>query len=196
MTAYNAAYEKCKVLHGNITDRAILFKESANGVTGLLAEFDYATLLSDTGNAVEPELPELSMFWPIHRLEGAVVPHARLGDCESLFYLVCVLGTFGINKAEQEKFAEVVKERYARRHPKVLHIKSWNTGAAEDIALIKRGHLDTMNTFDSLILSEMKQHPSLCDLAADIYDVLFQHPRCSGACLKRVPTSRGHSGGV
>ncbi|KAJ2117223.1 hypothetical protein IW146_000913 [Coemansia sp. RSA 922] len=102
MTAYNAAYEKCKVLHGNITDRAILFKESADGVTGLLAEFDYATLLSDTGNAVKPELPELSMFWPIHRLEGAVVPHTRLGDCESLLYLVCVLGTFGINKAEQK----------------------------------------------------------------------------------------------
>ncbi|KAJ2427040.1 hypothetical protein GGF41_001831 [Coemansia sp. RSA 2531] len=53
-----------------------------------------------------------------------------------------------------------------------------------------------MNTFDSLVLFEMKQHPSLCDLAADIYDVLFQHPRCPGACLKRVPTSRGHSGGV
>ncbi|KAJ2259486.1 hypothetical protein GGI01_003611 [Coemansia sp. RSA 376] len=208
MTAYNVVYEKCKVLHGNITDRAILFKESADGVTGMLAEFDYATLLSDTGDigdtcgavdtgtTVEPELPELSMFWPIHRLEGAVVPHTRLGDCESLLYLVCVLGTFGINKAEQEKFAKVEKERHARCQPKALRIKEWNTGAAEDIALIKRNHLDTMNTFDSLILSKMKQHPSLCDLAADIYDVLFQHPRCSGACLKRIPILRGHSGGV
>ncbi|KAJ2033285.1 hypothetical protein H4S03_005755 [Coemansia sp. S3946] len=172
MTAYNAAYEKCKVLHGNITDRAILFKESADGVTGLLAEFDYATLLSDTGNAVKPELPELSMFWPIHRLEGAVVPHTRLGDCESLLYLVCVLGG-------AKKFAEVVKKRYARRHPKVLRIKEWNTGATEDIAISKRNHTETMRTFGRNILSEMKLHPSLSDLAVDIYKVLFQHPSLS-----------------
>ncbi|KAJ1922639.1 hypothetical protein GGI09_000332 [Coemansia sp. S100] len=194
MTAYNAIYEKCKVLHGNITDRAILLKESADGVTGLLAEFDYATFLSDTGDigdigdtcgavdigtTVEPELPELSMFWPIYRLEGAVVPHTRLGDCESLFYLVCVLGTFGINKAEQEKFAKVVKERYARCQPEALRIKEWNTGAAEDIALSKRNHTETMRAFERNILSKMKQHPSLSDLAVDIYKVLFQHPSLS-----------------
>ncbi|KAJ2629515.1 hypothetical protein GGF44_004254, partial [Coemansia sp. RSA 1694] len=43
MEAHNAAYLNCGVIHGNITDRAILFRETKDGVSGALAEFDYAT---------------------------------------------------------------------------------------------------------------------------------------------------------
>ncbi|KAJ2451199.1 hypothetical protein GGF42_004316, partial [Coemansia sp. RSA 2424] len=63
MEAHNAAYASCGVIHGNITDRAILFRETKDGVSGALAEFDYATCDSDSRtSAANREKPELMMF--------------------------------------------------------------------------------------------------------------------------------------
>ncbi|KAJ2829057.1 hypothetical protein GGI24_002235 [Coemansia furcata] len=179
MVAYNAAHEQCNLLHGNITDRAILFQETVdNGVSGVLAEFDYATFDGGSaGNTVEPETPELSMFSSIRSLEGAeVAPRTRLDDCESLLYLICVLGTFGVNRTEREKFAAVL--------PDILPIKGWNVGKAGDIADLKRTHMETVGTFETNIASKMRDL-ELRQLAVDLHHALFQHPGCSGACLTR-----------
>ncbi|KAJ2025867.1 hypothetical protein GGI06_000404 [Coemansia sp. S85] len=58
MTVLNAAYAKCKILHGNISDRAILLQEAADRIKGVLADFDYASSVGDN----VAEMPEC---WPI-----------------------------------------------------------------------------------------------------------------------------------
>ncbi|KAJ2740761.1 hypothetical protein GGI19_007053, partial [Coemansia pectinata] len=40
MAALNAVRVKCKILHGNISDRAILLQKTVDGVKGILADFD------------------------------------------------------------------------------------------------------------------------------------------------------------
>ncbi|KAJ2440216.1 hypothetical protein GGF42_007700 [Coemansia sp. RSA 2424] len=105
MEAHNAAYLNCGIIHGNITDRAILFRETKDRVSGALAEFDYATCDSDSrASATNREVPELMMFRSILSLKRAEAPGTRLDDWECLLYLVICLGTYGINDNERRAF--------------------------------------------------------------------------------------------
>ncbi|KAJ2690908.1 hypothetical protein IWW39_000417 [Coemansia spiralis] len=60
-----------------------------------------------------------------------------------------------------------------------LPISSWNKGAAEDIASIKRFHMSTVGSFDEEIQARMRDGP-LRDLALDMYRALFRHPGTFG----------------
>ncbi|KAJ2895560.1 hypothetical protein IWW38_002269, partial [Coemansia aciculifera] len=62
MTALSAAHKKCSIVHGNISDQAILFHMTAGRVTGALAEFDYAAYANDSARAARRDLPELTIF--------------------------------------------------------------------------------------------------------------------------------------
>ncbi|KAJ2437775.1 hypothetical protein GGI03_009170 [Coemansia sp. RSA 2337] len=98
MTALNAAYDKCKILHGNVNDRAILVQQTVDGIKGVLAEFDYANYAGAGANAVES--PELMPFQSIRSLDNPRAVRTPLDDGESLLNLVCWLGSFGVNKAQ------------------------------------------------------------------------------------------------
>ncbi|KAJ2827174.1 hypothetical protein GGI24_002717, partial [Coemansia furcata] len=87
MAALNAAYVKCKILHGNISDRAILIQETVDGVKGVLADFDYSSYAGDS----TVETPELMLFQSIRSLENPSAIRTSLDDLESLLYLVCWL---------------------------------------------------------------------------------------------------------
>ncbi|KAJ2056521.1 hypothetical protein GGI17_006155, partial [Coemansia sp. S146] len=65
MTALNEAYVKCKILQGNISDRAIQVRETLTGVEGVLTEFYYALHVGDS----TVKAPELSVFQLIRSLE-------------------------------------------------------------------------------------------------------------------------------
>ncbi|KAJ2797713.1 hypothetical protein H4S07_005877, partial [Coemansia furcata] len=84
MAALNAAYVKCNVLHGNISDRAILIQQTTDGVKGVLAEFDYASYAGDSA----VETPELMIFQSIRSLENPRAIRMPLDDLESLLYLI------------------------------------------------------------------------------------------------------------
>ncbi|KAJ2385379.1 hypothetical protein H4S02_004355 [Coemansia sp. RSA 2611] len=106
--ALNAAYGKCKIVHGNISDQAILLKETAGGIKGVLADFDYA---SPSGDSVS-ESPELKAFQSIHSLEKPGAVRTRLDDWESILYLVCWLGTIGISREQRAEYATKYAEEY------------------------------------------------------------------------------------
>ncbi|KAJ2689776.1 hypothetical protein IWW39_001242 [Coemansia spiralis] len=165
MTALTAAYAKCKILHGNISDRAILLQKAADGIKGVLADFDYASIFGSSA----VETPESMLFQSILSLENSGTGRSPLDDAESLFYLACILGTFGINRADRADFVA------GRRLP----ISSWNKGVAEDIASIKRFHMSTVGSFDEEIQARMHDGP-LRDLALDMYRALFRHPGTFG----------------
>ncbi|KAJ2061378.1 hypothetical protein GGI17_003144 [Coemansia sp. S146] len=100
MVALNAAYVKCKILHGNLSDRAVQLQKIADGVKGVLADLDYASYAG--GSADRADAPELMLFQSIHALERLAIAggldlrssvHARarssrLGDCESILNAV------------------------------------------------------------------------------------------------------------
>ncbi|KAJ2425974.1 hypothetical protein GGF41_002222, partial [Coemansia sp. RSA 2531] len=171
MTALNAAYVKCQILHSSISDRAILLQQTVDGIKGVLAEFDYACYAGDSSGV--DKVPELMLFQSIRSLEDPKAARTILDDLESLLYLVCWLGTFGVNKAQREAYIAGLP-----KDPK-LSILTWNKGSAIDIAQQKRLHMTTEDTFHSLILSKMRNGP-LRRLAESMYGVLFLHLGCYG----------------
>ncbi|KAJ2813466.1 hypothetical protein H4S07_000663 [Coemansia furcata] len=175
MAALNAAYVKGKILHGNISDRAILIQETADGIKGVLADFDYASYAGDSAI----ETPELMISQSIRSLEDAEAIRTPLDDGESLLYLVCWLGTFGINRVERMAYAADYTARCREGRRPRLPILWWSQGDANDVADRKRSNLSTPRDFEEDILSHMRCGP-LRRLAADIYRALFLHPGCSG----------------
>ncbi|KAJ2067895.1 hypothetical protein GGI03_002038 [Coemansia sp. RSA 2337] len=176
MVALNAVYVKCNILHGNISDRAILLQQTVDGIKGVLAEFDYASYAGDGAGAVEA--PELMLFQSIRSLDNPRAIRTPLDDCESLLYLVCWLGTFGVNQAQRAAYAA----RHAAGFELHLPIKNWNQGTAAHIASYKRLHMATEAIFCDAIVSRMSEDEDspLQNLAMDIYRVLFLHPGCYG----------------
>ncbi|KAJ2331750.1 hypothetical protein GGI00_003111, partial [Coemansia sp. RSA 2681] len=175
MEAHNAAYVNCGVIHGNITDRAILFQESKDGVTGVLTELDYATCDSDSrASAANREVPELMLFRSILSLKCAETPRTRLDDWESLLYLVICLGTYGINDNERRAFFAVKRAD--------LPIMNWNSISGVTAEDAKRYNMNSEYILNMRILSRMISEP-LRRLATDMHRALFLHPGCRGATL-------------
>ncbi|KAJ2105270.1 hypothetical protein IW146_008298 [Coemansia sp. RSA 922] len=121
MAALNAVYVKCNIPHGNISDCAILLQQTVDGIKGVLAEFDYAcyACYADDNSGVD-KVPELMLFQSMCSLNNPRVVCTFLDDCESLLYLMCWLGTFGINKAEWVAYITGLP-----RNPR-LPIMDWN----------------------------------------------------------------------
>ncbi|KAJ2459267.1 hypothetical protein GGF42_001570 [Coemansia sp. RSA 2424] len=177
MAALNAAYDKCKILHCNISDRAILIRETADGVSGVLMELDYATCANPRAGIANCELPELVMFRPILSLVRPDLPRTILDAFESLLYLICYLGTCGVTQAERAAFDE------ARLLD--LPIKLWSTRDTENMGCAKSLYMDSLSTFANSIARYM--HPGLLrDLATDLHTVLFTHIRRSGAYVRDI----------
>ncbi|KAJ2830058.1 hypothetical protein GGI24_001993 [Coemansia furcata] len=184
MIALNEAYTKCRIVHGNISDQAILFQKAADGVKGVLGEFGHASYIGDSTHAVEAS--ELIRFKSIRSLENSRGNRTRLDDWESILYLICWLGTFGINSAQRREFAADQDRRrapgFTGRYPtgraSLLLILNWNsdTSSASDC---KRCYMDDIRSFRHSYLSEMRDSP-LRQLAEDIYMALFRHPDCYG----------------
>ncbi|KAJ2443387.1 hypothetical protein GGF42_006652, partial [Coemansia sp. RSA 2424] len=178
MIALNEAYDKCKILHGNISDRAILIREMAGGVTGVLTELDYATCADSRAGTANCEPPELVMFRPILSLVRPDLPCTILDAFESLLYLICYMGTCGITQAERAAFDE------ARLLD--LPIKLWSAGTTNNMSGAKHTYMDSMKTFRSSIARYM--HPGLLrDLAIDLHAALCMHIMCSGAYVRDGP---------
>ncbi|KAJ2690821.1 hypothetical protein IWW39_000481 [Coemansia spiralis] len=165
MAALHAPHAKCKILHGNISDRAILLQKAADGIKGVLADFDYVSIDGDS----VAEAPELKLFQSIHSLRNPGAACSPLEDAESLLYLVCWLRTFGINRAQRAGFVA----------GRILPILGWNEGTAVQIANQKRSHMSSDIAFHTFILRFMRPGP-LHDLALDMYRVLFLHPGTFG----------------
>ncbi|KAJ2452999.1 hypothetical protein GGF42_003904 [Coemansia sp. RSA 2424] len=175
MEAHNAAYLNCRVIHGNITDRAIVFRETKDGVSGALAEFDYATWDSDSRtSATNCEVPELIMFWSILSLMHPEAPRTRLDDWECLLYLVICLGTYGINDNERRAFFAA--------NPEDLPIAGWNSANPAIVAHLKRGIMGSTHAFNTDVCVAMTNEP-LRRLATGMHRALFLHPGCRGATL-------------
>ncbi|KAJ1923677.1 hypothetical protein GGI09_001642 [Coemansia sp. S100] len=127
-----------------------------------------------------PDLPHMTAtlaLQSIHSLEDPGAARTPLDDWESLLYLVCWLGTFGVNKAERAAYIAGLLKK-----PK-LPIMTWNKGDAIDIADYKRSRLATLAAFRSSILLYMPENSPLRPLAGDMYRALFLHPCCYGTTL-------------
>ncbi|KAJ2875868.1 hypothetical protein H4R27_006386, partial [Coemansia aciculifera] len=165
MVALNEAFVKCKILHGKLSNRAIQLQETADGIRGVLADFDYASYAGASPDATKADAPEMMLFQSIRALEGLAGPEvqgmhsrahsrarsSRLDDWESILYIICMLGTFGINQADRNE--------YPAGESSFPHSKTWNLGNAVNATEVKHEHMDTERSFYVNIASKMDDGP-------------------------------------
>ncbi|PIA12858.1 hypothetical protein COEREDRAFT_12105, partial [Coemansia reversa NRRL 1564] len=186
MRCHSAIFEKCQILHRDISENNILAVRNSDGsVHGLLIDFDCAEEISAQKLSTRPERTGTFPFMSIANLENLPIERTVLDDWESLLYLICVMAFHEVGSNDS-----IV---YKARHP----MRAWTEGESNDIGQAKRGHLDTMDTFLDDVLEHFKHqngYEDLYILAMNLHKNLFanerlkDHPNnaCHGARKKRV----------
>ncbi|KAJ2803058.1 hypothetical protein H4R20_003038 [Coemansia guatemalensis] len=140
--------------------------QTDDGPHGLLIDFDCAFDSSVARSPVRPERTGTLPFMSIGNLSKSLLPHNILDDWESLLYLICWTGTFGI----QEPGPAATDDRE-------LLIKSWTVGSPESIATKKKSVMNDSSTFSREILGKFDQNQTDCwrleDLADELHETLF-----------------------
>ncbi|KAJ2368420.1 hypothetical protein H4S01_001602 [Coemansia sp. RSA 2610] len=102
MMAHTAIVRRCGILHRDLSTNNIMFCRDDDGmVRGLLIDFDNAVLQSDLHDEQRPDQIGTFPYMSIGNLEQSSVKRTALDDWESLIYILCWLGTIGINRDDQ-----------------------------------------------------------------------------------------------
>ncbi|KAJ1764378.1 hypothetical protein LPJ74_006660 [Coemansia sp. RSA 1843] len=112
----------------------------------------------------------------VNNLEASKVIRTELDDWESIIYVLCWLGTFGVN-ADDEKAHERPDNDFDS-----LNIEKWRIGTGKAVAKAKRIDMDTNKLFVSNIVSQIIKNPSyfhLKHLAVSLRERLFDNTRVS-----------------
>ncbi|KAJ2557281.1 hypothetical protein EV175_001446, partial [Coemansia sp. RSA 1933] len=183
MECHNAILTKCRLLHRDISVNNILVVRKFEGksvrrpVKGLLIDFDHAISIDQQSSGYATRSGTLP-FMSIHNLEGHESQRTALDDWESLLYVICWLGTYGINHADNRHI----------KKDEADEISKWRTGSMTAIAKSKRIQMDSLRNFRLTILAGFQDRYELLKILADaIYEALFQHKGCKGA---HIPTQR------
>ncbi|KAJ1773227.1 hypothetical protein LPJ74_000737 [Coemansia sp. RSA 1843] len=175
MRCHKAISDECSILHRDISDNNILVVRNDSGVHGLLIDFDCALDRSAGKPHGRPERTGTLPFMSIGNLTNSDIPRTMLDDWESLLYLVCWYGTFGISNNCED---------WNCRH----HISQWCIGYEEEIADQKRSDLSTIGGFYNRTVSGFGKHDSnigdgerLNTLAVHLHKYMFFNPRFGAA---------------
>ncbi|KAJ2428572.1 hypothetical protein GGF41_001336 [Coemansia sp. RSA 2531] len=178
IAALSAINTHVRILHRDVTADNICHRIVAGELQCILMGF--TNTIDSTPDNPQPDRLDMIATLALQSMRSLENPGAvrtLLDDLESLLYLVCWLGTFGVNQADREAYiAGLPKDTY-------LPIMDWNQGTAIEIAGRKRDHLATLAAFRSKIISNMRENSPLRPLAVDMYRALFLHPGCYGTTL-------------
>ncbi|KAJ2528082.1 hypothetical protein GGH20_002790, partial [Coemansia sp. RSA 1937] len=176
MAAHSAIVKRCGLLHRDLSDNNIMFCRDDDGVKGMLIDFDNACRVTDVQNMEQPGCVGTLPFMSIGNLEHSKVKRTVLDDWESLLYILCWIGTFNINQADQDCGA--VRD---------LLIQKWQTGSAADVATLKRQYMHEISYFVEYILDHIQKvqgYEELLKLLLHLHASLFNSHHVS-------PSARG-----
>ncbi|KAJ1675931.1 hypothetical protein EV182_000290 [Spiromyces aspiralis] len=181
MRCHSAIFNECGILHRDISTRNILVVRPESGhVRGMLIDFDCAVDMEDSEGEARTEVIGTHPFMSVLNLENSSVKRTALDDWESLLYMVCWLGTYGINEHTQRKEGDSELEE--------LFIRRWRYGSFDRIASKKRIYLDNEWIFRRAILADFNPNMEHCtmlmDLAWELRATLIDwegEPDCKGS---------------
>ncbi|KAJ1964014.1 hypothetical protein H4R35_007184 [Dimargaris xerosporica] len=177
MAFHRTLYDDCKLFHRDISTNNIMAVRQNNQLRGILIDLDNAI---HRENGLAPGRPERTgtlPFMSIGNLEGNENRRTAINDWESLLYVICWIGTFGLG--EHDTFDPT-------QHPTpVTDIDRWGEGSMADAARAKRKDMSSMITFLNIpkCFQPRTGAKILKRLAKDLYHALFEHPDCPGAVI-------------
>ncbi|KAJ2554057.1 hypothetical protein EV175_002723, partial [Coemansia sp. RSA 1933] len=173
MEAHTAIFKECRILHRDISLNNMMFRDLDDGsVGGVLIDFDCAKDLNNAEWKTRPERTGTFPYMSINNLEeDSHVERTQLDDWESLIYVLCWLGTTGIND----------KDGKAYNSKKRLPINAWQHDDPELVAESKRDKLASENAFADDILDRFlkPEYSVLSSLVESLYTTLFFNGRLS-----------------
>ncbi|PIA16785.1 hypothetical protein COEREDRAFT_80865 [Coemansia reversa NRRL 1564] len=104
MTTHIAILKRCAILHRDISINNILVCRSPSyGIGGMLIDFDNAIHVGDHTETHRPDKTGTLSYMSICNLKESDVNYTALDDWESLIYILCWLGTIGVNRNDQSE---------------------------------------------------------------------------------------------
>ncbi|KAJ2801524.1 hypothetical protein H4R21_002768 [Coemansia helicoidea] len=178
MEVHTEIVRRCGILHRDISINNILVRRTGDMVGGMLIDFDNAIRLDVEHVAAQPDRTGTMPYMSIGNLLQSMVDRTALDDWESCIYVLCWLGTIGVNKEDQ---------RYQRANTKntIYSIHEWRDGDPKIIAKKKRGHVGSLANFADAILDELINHEKykpLHALVKSLHRALFFNPGASPLC--------------
>ncbi|KAJ2706039.1 hypothetical protein FB645_001902 [Coemansia sp. IMI 203386] len=183
MEVHSAISKGCQILHRDISSNNILIRRSndTGRVNGILIDYDCALRI---GNGNEPDRtcrPDMTGTLPymsIGNLSQSSVARTVLDDWESIIYVLCWLGTFGVNYDDED--LHQVEEDAKRGTPPIY---SWRTGTSINIAEAKRNDMNSQEYFQIRIVDRFIRKPEYTPLQLlvdELREKLFDNPNVSG----------------
>ncbi|KAJ2365764.1 hypothetical protein IW150_006127 [Coemansia sp. RSA 2607] len=167
MEVYMAAWKGHRIMHRDISTSNILIRrDSQTGkfLNGALIDFDCAIMITGDKPRTDqrPNMTGTFPFMSINCLAASsgmdlcnsCVPRTILDDWESALYVLCWLGTFGINYHD----STAAKHKISKAK---VPISKWRTGSPEDVAGCKMSDLSSRQIFNYNILRRFYESPQL-----------------------------------
>ncbi|KAJ1808992.1 hypothetical protein LPJ75_004473 [Coemansia sp. RSA 2598] len=179
MKVYMEIRNSCNILHRDISDNNVLvYRDGENNVHGVLIDFDCAIKITDEPRkATRPVMTGTVPFMSINNLTESPVCRTALDDWESIIYLLCWIGTQGVNDSDQ-------LERREKHRLYDLPIGRWSNADARDVRDGKMVHMDSRKNFSMQIVKYFwtrKSYTPLKSLVCKLYGCLFQNKRLSSS---------------
>ncbi|KAJ2085077.1 hypothetical protein IW138_006494 [Coemansia sp. RSA 986] len=157
MNVHTAIAKTCNILHRDISvNNMLITKLLENKVRGVLIDFDCAKDISKVDCKTRPERTGTYPYMSINNMEISNVKRTQLDDWESLIYVLCWLGTTGINQDDEKLFDRADG----------LPIGDWQGISPEKVATSKRDKLQTPDSFVNNILAKFLKLPGYSRLRA------------------------------
>ncbi|KAJ2697311.1 hypothetical protein FB645_005946, partial [Coemansia sp. IMI 203386] len=172
MKAHQEILRRCDILHRDLSLYNMLMTRDSDGMAhGMLIDFDCAVWASEESAQPRANMTGTLPYMSIANLDELAIKRTSLDDWESLIYILCWLGTFGINDQDEKS---VDTNKY-------LPIKAWAEGNAESSASSKRDQM-TSATFSTRIASKflkLEGYLELSTLVMRLRIELFDNPKMS-----------------
>ncbi|KAJ2521464.1 hypothetical protein GGI11_002003, partial [Coemansia sp. RSA 2049] len=173
MEVHTAIFKECRILHRDISLNNMMFRDLGNGsVGGVLIDFDCAKDIKAGSWETRPERTGTLPYMSVNNLEAdSLVKRTQLDDWESLLYVLCWLGTTGINNHDGEAYKAKTR----------LPINAWQHDNPAMVAESKRFILNTPSSFVMAILKRFlkPEYSELSALVMSLYMTLFFNEKLS-----------------
>ncbi|KAJ1971627.1 hypothetical protein H4R34_005678, partial [Dimargaris verticillata] len=139
MTCHRKLYDDCGIFHCDISTSNVMVVWKNGRLQGMLIDYDNAIYLDAISTSERPERTGTLPFMSIGNLEGNDTPRTALDDWESLLYVICWLGTYGLDENERAESTQLAVPK-----PEIYR---WLEGSMADVARTKRKDMCSIGAF-------------------------------------------------